>query len=122
MATIKNLVLEQGATFSANIQFLNSNKTPISLVGYNVRSKMRTSYDAANAATFIAVITDAVNGNINISLTAADTAVLDYGRYVYDIEAYNGPVLKRVVEGTVTVTPGVSGMDLGTLISGNVSS
>ena len=83
MATIKNLVLEQGATFSANIQYLNSNKRPISLAGYNVRSKMRTSYDAANAATFVTVITDAANGNINLSLTALDTGSLNYGRYVY---------------------------------------
>ena len=121
MATIKNLVLEQGATFSANIQYLNSNKVPISLVGYNVRSKMRTSYNAANAAAFVAVITNGSTGNINLSLTAANTAALEYGRYVYDVEAYIGQELLRVVEGTVDVTPGVSGMDLGSLLSGNVS-
>ena len=51
MATTKNLVIDQGATFSANIQFLDNIKNPISLAGYSVRSKMRTSYDAANAAT-----------------------------------------------------------------------
>ena len=61
MATIKNLVLEQGATFSANIQYLNSNKVPISLVGYNVRSKMRTSYNAANAAAFVAKTQSAIS-------------------------------------------------------------
>ena len=121
MATIKNLVLEQGATFSANIQYLNSNKVPISLVGYNVRSKMRTSYNAANAAAFVAVITNEATGNINLSLTASETAALEYGRYVYDVEAYSGQVLVRVVEGTIDVTPGVSGMDLGSLLSGNVS-
>jgi hypothetical protein len=121
MATIKNLVLEQGATFSANIQYLNNNKVPISLVGYNVRSKMRTSYNAANAAAFVAVITNGATGNINLSLTAANTAALEYGRYVYDVEAYIGQELLRVVEGTVDVTPGVSGMDLGSLLSGNVS-
>ena len=97
MATIKNLVLEQGATFSANIQYLNSNKVPISLVGYNVRSKMRTSYNAANAAAFVAVITNEATGNINLSLTASETAALEYGRYVYDVEAYSGQVLVRVV-------------------------
>jgi hypothetical protein len=121
MATIKNLVLEQGATFSANIQYLNSNKVPIPLVGYNVRSKMRTSYNAANAAAFVAVITNAATGNITLSLTASETAALEYGRYVYDVEAYSGQVLVRVVEGTIDVTPGVSGMDLGSLLSGNVS-
>jgi len=121
MATIKNLVLEQGATFNANIQYLNSNKVPIPLVGYNVRSKMRTSYNAANAAAFVAVITNAATGNITLSLTASETAALEYGRYVYDVEAYSGQVLVRVVEGTIDVTPGVSGMDLGSLLSGNVS-
>jgi len=120
MATTKNLVIDQGATFSANIQFLDTNKNPISLAGYSVRSKMRTSYDAANAAPFTAVITNEATGNINLSLTAANTSLLQYGRYVYDVEAYLANAVLRIVEGTVTVAPGVSGNSTSSLFTGPI--
>jgi hypothetical protein len=121
MATTKNLVIDQGANFSANIQFLDYYKRPISLVGYDVRSKLRTSYDAANAASFTTVITNAAQGNVSISFTAGQTATLKYGRYVYDIEAYQGNSAIRIVEGAVTVTPRVSGADLGSLLTRQIT-
>jgi len=122
MATNKNLVMDQGATFSANIQFLDTNKNPISLSNYGVRSKMRTSYDAANAATLIATVTDATNGNVNLYLDFANTSLLSYGRYVYDVEAYTGNTVVRIVEGAITVLPGVSGNHLGSILKQTINS
>ena len=122
MATNKNLVIDQGATFSANIQFLDTNKNPISLAGYSVRSKMRTSYDAANAATLIATVTNAANGNVNLFLQSANTSLLPQGRYVYDVEAYTGNTVIRIVEGAITVSPGVSGDHVGSILKQTINS
>ena len=122
MATNKNLVIDQGATFSANVQFLDTNKNPISLAGYNVRSKIRTSYDAANAAVLIASVTDAANGNVNLFLQSANTSLLPQGRYVYDVEAYAGNTVIRIVEGAITVSPGVSGDHLGSILKQTINS
>lgn len=122
MATNKNLVIDQGATFSANIQFLDTNKNPISLAGYSVRSKMRTSYDAANAATLIATVTNASTGNVNLYLDFANTSLLPQGRYVYDVEGYNANTVVKIVEGTISVNPGVSGNAAGTIFRQSVIS
>jgi hypothetical protein len=108
MATTKNLVIDQGATFSANIQFLDNSKNPISLTGYSARSQMRRSYSSANATTFTANITNATTGNVSISLTSSQTANLIAGRYIYDIEANIADTIVRIVEGIVTVNPGVT--------------
>jgi hypothetical protein len=108
MATKTNLVIDQGATFSANIQYLDNSKNPISLAGYDINSQMRRSYSSANATTFTANITNATTGNVSISLTSSQTANLIAGRYIYDIEANVAATVVRIVEGIVTVNPGVT--------------
>ena len=122
MASTKNLVIDQGATFSANIQYLDNSKNPISLAGYNVRSKIRTSYDSPNAVTLTATVTNASTGNVNLYLDAANTSLVHYGRYVYDVEAYSGNTVIRIQEGAITVTPGVSGNSVGTILRQTLNS
>ena len=122
MASTKNLVIDQGATFNANIQYLDTNKNPISLTGYSVRSKMRTSYDSPNAAIISATVTNASTGNISLYLDAANTSLLHYGRYVYDVEAYSSNTVIRIQEGAITVTPGVSGNSVGTILKQTLNS
>jgi len=108
MAATKNLVIDQGATFSANIQYLDNSKNPISLAGYDINSQMRRSYYSANAVSLTANITNATTGNINLSLTATQTSNLVPVRYVYDVEANIGSTVLRIVEGIITVNPGVT--------------
>jgi len=122
MAATKNLVIDQGATFSANIQYLDNSKNPISLAGYNVRSKIRTSYDSPNAVTLTATVTNASTGNVNLYLDAANTSLVHYGRYVYDVEAYSGNTVIRLQEGAITVTPGVSGNSVGSILKQTLNS
>lgn len=108
MAYTKNLVIDKGTTFIEYINYIDNSKNPISLQGYTVAGQMRRSFYSANAITFSASIVDAANGNVQISLTAAETANIKDGRYVYDIEATNNITVKRVSEGLVTVYPGVT--------------
>lgn len=108
MASTKNLVIDKGTTFTEYISYLDNNKNPISLQGYTIAGQMRRSFYSANAVTFSANIIDAANGNVSISLTAAETANIRDGRYVYDVEATSNTTVKRIIEGLVTVYPGVT--------------
>ena len=111
MATTKNLYIDQGATFSTNVQYLDIYKTPISLSGYTANCQIRKSYSSANAyANLNAVIYDSSRGNITISLDYGTTANLTAGRYLYDITAtnINTNSVVRVIEGIMTVNPSIT--------------
>jgi hypothetical protein len=108
MANTKNIDIDQGATFTDYVLYLNTNNTGISLSDYTVSSQMRRSYYSANAITIAASIVDSANGNIQISLSSTVTANLRAGRYVYDVEAKSNTKVARVTEGIITVYPGVT--------------
>ena len=107
MATNKNITIDQRASFTDYAQYLDISKTPISLVGYDVKAQLRKSYYSSNAVSFTTVLANAANGNISISLTASQTANLD-GRYVYDITANTANTTIRIQEGIATVNLGVT--------------
>ena len=107
MATISNIVIDQGTTFSLDVNLTNDDTSAKDLTNYTVTSQLRKSYEATTATDFT---TAKVNntGKITISLTAAQTAALKAGRYVYDIEIASSSETLRVLEGLVTVTPNVT--------------
>lgn len=109
MAVISNLVLEQGSTFSVTIGYNDSSGNPVDLTNYTPRSQMRKSYYSANAITFTANVSNAIDGEITLSLSSEQTANINAGRYLYDLEIVrNGNVVTRVVEGIVTVLPEIT--------------
>jgi hypothetical protein len=70
---------------------------------------MRKSYYATTSITFTVNISDAANGTITMGLTAANTANIKAGRYVYDVEIEDGQgSVTRIFEGIVTVSPNVT--------------
>ena len=68
---------------------------------------MRKSYEASTKTDFTTAKVDNT-GKVTISLTAAQTATLKPGRYVYDVEIASASETLRVLEGLVTVTPEVT--------------
>lgn len=58
---------------------------PLNLTGYTVDSDIKEITDDVQVETFTATLTDAVNGAFTLTLTPAETAALDTGRYGYDI-------------------------------------
>ena len=107
MASISNVVIDQGTTFSLELNLTNDDASAKDLANYTVTSQMRKSYDAATFTSFTTAKVDAT-GKVTISLTAAETAALKSGRYVYDIEIASSSETLRVLEGIVTVTPNVT--------------
>lgn len=108
MATKANLVIDQGSTFSTDLNMTDDNGDPMNLTGYTAASQIRKWYTSVSpSATFSSSI-NANTGVITLSLTSAQTNNLVAGRYVYDVELTTGSVVSRIVEGIITVTPQVT--------------
>lgn len=109
MAAFSELVIEQGATFSTTLNVEDTAGAAINLYAYTAESQMRKSYYSSSATTIAANVTGVANGEITLSMTAANTANVTAGRYVYDVKITSPEnVVTRVVEGIVTVLPSVT--------------
>lgn len=104
------LSIDQGTTFETSIDLTNDDGSSINVVNYTFSSQIRKSYYSANAtANLVVTIVDGANGNVKMSMTAANTANVKAGRYLYDLKMTTPVgVTTRVIEGIVTVTPQVS--------------
>lgn len=109
MATINNLVIDQGTTFSMDLNVTNDDGTAKDLTNYSVAAQIRKTYGATTAVDFTTAKVDA-EGKITLSLTAAQTSALKAGRFVYDCEitATSPAETLRIIEGIITVTPEVT--------------
>jgi hypothetical protein len=108
MATKANLVIDQGSTFSTDLNLQDENGDSLLLAGYTANSQIRKWYSSTNiSATFSASI-NVESGVIRLSLTDEQTSNLVSGRYVYDVELDNGTDVSRILEGVITVTPQVT--------------
>ena len=110
MAAYVELYMDQGATFNNVINITDDvTNTPVNVSGYTVTSQMRRSYYSVNAtANIVCTITDASNGEVTMSLSAANTANIKAGRYLFDVKTVDTlDVVSRILEGIITVTPQV---------------
>ena len=110
MAVYANLTIDQGSTFFSAVSVEGANGLPFDLTGYTARGQIRRSYASTTAYPFTALINNAAEGEIEISLGNTATSQMKAGRYVYDIEIVQSSTndVTRVVEGQVEVTPGVT--------------
>ena len=112
MAAIANLSLDQGATFNSDVTVKDANGNAFNLTGYTASAKMAKGYSSTRTRTTITctVAADATTGIVTMSLTADQTAALEEGRYLYDLEILqtSSSTITRVIEGIITVRPQVS--------------
>ncbi len=109
MAAYSEITIEQGATFSSTVNVEDVYGTAVNLTNHTASSMMRKSYHSTTATTITANVTGTANGEITISITAANTANITAGRYVYDlIIRDNANTVTRVIEGIATVLPSVT--------------
>lgn len=112
MAAYVELFVDQGTTFNNIINITDdlTNDT-INISGYIVTSQIRRSFYSTNITANISCsVTDASNGEITMSMTAANTANIKPGRYVFDVK-YADPIygnVGRIVEGIINITPQVT--------------
>jgi hypothetical protein len=109
MATISNLYVDAGATYSNIITVTASNGQALDLTSYTVASQMRKSYSSSTVYAFTASVYDAANGKIRLQLTNTQSEAIPAGRWLYDVEITSPSGTKtRVVEGIVTVNPQIT--------------
>jgi hypothetical protein len=105
----ENIYIDQGANFSHTVD-LEKATGLTTFTSYSTEGKLAKSYDGTVKGTFTVAIDD-TDDELDVSLTAAQTAALKPGRYVYDIIIHTNdspPVVTRVAEGQAIVNPGVT--------------
>jgi hypothetical protein len=108
MAVKANLQIDQGSDFSATIDLVDATGAVYNLTGHTIAAQMRKNYASSAAMTFNTSHNSA-NGQIQLAMTSSNTAVIEPGRYLYDVEIRSsGGAVTRVVEGVITVTPGIT--------------
>lgn len=108
MAAYSELNIEQYSTFNTIINVGDASGESVNLYGYTAAAQMRKSYYSTSANALTATITGNANGEITLSMTASNTALLSPGRYMYDLVITTGNTKTRIVEGIVNVLPGVT--------------
>lgn len=116
MADYIELYIDQGADFSSVIAINNDlTNTPQNVAGYVITSQLRRSLLSQNAdGRFECSVTDASNGEITFSMTAANTANLRAGSYFFDMtyrdadSLFSANIVTRLLEGVVYIVPGIT--------------
>lgn len=108
MAIKANISIDQGSTFQTSINVTDDNDDPIDLTDYSAAAQMRKHFTSSTSYAFTATISPLL-GVVTLAMTANTTNTIEAGRYVYDCELTdNNGKVTRLVEGIVTVTPGVT--------------
>ena len=115
MAKYQEFTIDQGTDVAIELRLTKLNGDPKPLAGYSVASKMKKSYnsDSDNTHAFTAIVSDADNGYVTLSLTNTQTDAIKAGRYLYDVEisyqdSDENTVIERILEGIVHVKPSVT--------------
>lgn len=110
MTDYVELYIDQGADFESTI-VLQDDDTNLyqNVLNYTVTGTMRRSLLSPNTSgNLVCTITDASNGEITISMTAANTANLRIGTHLFDIKTYASGKYDRLIEGIIIVTPSIT--------------
>ena len=105
-----DLTIDQGSSFALDMTVQEDNAAK-NLTGYSVRAQLRpTQTSSTLTATFTGTVVNATDGEIQISLTATESAAINPGKYFYDVEIYTASdaIVTRLIQGSAVVTPEVT--------------
>ena len=100
--------MDQGAQWTLTVVYDNNNGTPIDLTGYTARMQVRPKFGSDNAVLTLSspssgIVITPLTGTLALTATTVQTAAIDGGFYVYDLEITSGGVVTRLMQGSVTV-------------------
>lgn len=113
MASIKNFDVDQGATFTFQVEYLDSTNAPIDLTGSTAKMQIR---DTKGGKQLIATLTtpstngiSIVGNKVNVTVPASATNKLIFPKSAYDILVTdtNGNKI-RLLEGFLTLDRSVT--------------
>lgn len=125
-----SFVIEQGATANFEIQYRDSNNSPIDLTEYSGRLQIRSTY-AQNSGELFLTLSSSLNpdgtglnfsgsngttpptsGSIGIYIASCTSSALTFNEALYDLEIYSGsgdcPYTVRLLEGNVRLSKEVT--------------
>ena len=113
MAEYVELFVDQGSDFYTTIDLNDDNTNlPTNVASYVVTSSLRRSLLSPNvAANLVCSAPDAANGQILVTLNAANTANLRPGPYFFDVKVRDPNAhfeYSKLIEGVIFVTPSVT--------------
>jgi hypothetical protein len=117
-----DILLNQGATFSATIYIKDANGDGVDLTGHTFEGDIREDYATTSsvaAFTFTLMDQSAFPGGVTVTIPASDTATIPVDtptgtkrtttKYVYDIKSTDADdIVYRWLEGVVEVSPEVT--------------
>ena len=113
MAQEETFTIDKGSDVAIEIHLIDKLGAAKNLVNHQISAKMKKNYnsDSAETTNFNAIVSSpATQGIVTLGLNNTQTESLKPGKYVYDVEitkTSNGEKT-RVVEGQVTINPGVT--------------
>lgn len=116
MARYEELTIDKGSDVAFELHLNNEDGTVKDLSGHTGSAKMKKSYnsDSDNTFDFTTIVADpATKGILTLTMTSALTDTIKAGRYVFDTEiTFNdsdgNPIVERILEGRIHVTPSVT--------------
>ena len=117
MAQYEEFSIDQGADVAIEIHMIDpTTGSAKDLTNHSVAAKLKKTYnsDSDDTVEFNAIVAEPrTDGVVTLSLTNTVTDALKPGRWVYDVEltfndSDNNPIVERVLEGRIQVTPSVT--------------
>lgn len=109
MAAERNITIYQGDTYLHDVTLNSSSNTAIDITDRSYSAQIRPFRGSTTlVATFTTEIVSASEGKMRFSLTPEQTANLDIGTYIYDLQQIDSGVVLTLMAGTVTVIGQVS--------------
>ena len=108
-AAVKNIIIEQKATFQKRLTYRDKSKKPINLTGFGAAMQIRDS-----AGVLIAdlstrngkIILGGATGTIDITISADETSLMTFNTALYDLKLEIGAIEMRLMQGKVTLSLG----------------
>lgn len=107
MAYRANLTIDQGTDYSTTVTLTDDNGDALDLSTYTGAAQMRKHFSSSVSYNFS--VSTSNNGVVTLSMNSYVSNTIPAGRYVYDCELTSSTnTISRVVEGIVTIKPGVT--------------
>jgi hypothetical protein len=125
-----SFTIEQGTTVDFEIQYKDSNGSPVDLTGYSGRMMIRSNYADDSPTTYLTLSssrnsdgtglnfsgsngsTPPTSGSIGVYVAACTSSALTFTTAKYDLEIYSGsgacPYTVRLLEGNVSLSKQVT--------------
>lgn len=119
-----SFTIEQGSTFSLQLEYKDNSGSPIDLTNYGGRMQIRPTLPSSTVYLSLSSslqsdgtginfsgslgILPPTSGAIGLYISATSSSLLDFDEAVYDLEIYSGSTVTRLLEGKVRLSKEVT--------------